>query len=108
MTGSDMAGRQRRQAGLDGLVKEPQEFGRRYAHVVVAADQLEQARAIATQPIPQEIVYGEAEAEPEFVEPECPKCGSNDVVLEGVDPKNRWRCEECGEQWLAELPQAEG
>ena len=32
------------------------EFGRRYARVLVAADQLDQARAIAARPIPREIV----------------------------------------------------
>jgi ribosomal protein L37AE/L43A len=66
--------------------------------VLVAADQLEAARAIAAQPILQAIVNESTEVR-EFVEPKCPKCGSNDVVLEGVDPWNTWRCEQCGEQW---------
>ena len=41
-----------RQAGLDSWIQQPIEFGRRYARVLVAADQLEQARAIAAQPDP--------------------------------------------------------
>ena len=75
-----------------------------YPRVLVAADQLDQARAIAAQPIPQEIVEEEKEEVPEFVEPKCPKCGSDDVVLEGVDPENTWRCEQCYEQWTETSP----
>jgi ribosomal protein L37AE/L43A len=67
--------------------------------VLVAADQLEEARAIATQPIPQEIVEAQEMTAPEFEPPVCPKCGAGDPVLEGVDPFNTWRCEACGNQW---------
>jgi hypothetical protein len=72
--------------------------------ILVAADQLDQARAIAAQPIPQEIVDESKEEVPDFVEPKCPKCGSDDVVLEAVDPENTWRCEQCDEQWTETLP----
>jgi ribosomal protein S27E len=85
-------------AGIDSWIQQSIEFGRSYARVLVAADQLDQARAIAAQPIPQEIVDESTEV-PEFVEPKCPKCGSDDVVLKGVDPRNTWQCEQCGEQW---------
>ena len=67
--------------------------------VLVAADQLEQARAIAARPIPQEIVAESETKVPEFTPPSCPKCGAEDPALEGVDPANTWRCEQCGEQW---------
>jgi hypothetical protein len=95
-----------RQAGIDSWVDGPAS-GTRYRSaslaspcVVVAADQLDQARAIAAQTHPQEIVEDEKEEEvPEFVEPKCPSCGSDDLVLEGVDPANSWRCEHCDEQW---------
>jgi hypothetical protein len=76
--------------------------------VLVAADQLDQARVIAAQPIPQEIVEESKQELPEFVEPKCPKCGSDDVVLEGVDPENTWRCEQCDEQWTEALPTEDG
>jgi hypothetical protein len=72
--------------------------------ILVAADQLDQAQAIAAQPIPQEIVDESKEEVPEFVEPKCPKCGSDDVVLEAVDPENTWRCEQCDAQWTETLP----
>ena len=93
-----------KQAGLDSWIQRPIEFGRQYARVLVAADQLEQAQAIAAKPIPKEIVDGKNEEVPDFVEPKCPKCGSDDVVLESVDPANTWRCEQCDEQWTEALP----
>jgi hypothetical protein len=89
-------------AGLDGWVQGSHEFGRRYSQVLVAADQLDQARLIAAQPIPKEVVDESQEETPEFVEPKCPKCGSDDVVLEGVDTQNHWRCESCDAEWSDE------
>jgi hypothetical protein len=88
-----------RNAGLDSWVQDSREFGRRYARVLVAADQLDRAQAIAAQPIPQEIVDDSKEEIPEFIEPKCPRCGSDDVVLESVDPENHWRCEQCDAEW---------
>lgn len=67
--------------------------------VMVAADQLEQARAIAANPIPDEVVEESKSAVPEFEMPRCPHCGAKEPALEGVDPFNSWRCEACGSQW---------
>ncbi len=97
-----------RQVGIDSWIQQASEFGRRDARVMVAADQLDQARTIAAQTGPQKIVEEEKEEVPEFVEPKCPKCGSDDVVLEGVDPENTWRCEQCDEQWTETAPKPEG
>lgn len=97
-----------RQAGIDSWIQQAREFGRRTARVQVAADQLDQARAIAAQTNPQQIVEDEKEEVPEFVEPKCPRCGSDDVVLEGVDPENTWRCEQCDAQWTETPPAIEG
>lgn len=36
---------------------------------------------------------------PDFVGPVCPRCTSNGVLLEGVEPGNQWRCEDCGHSW---------
>jgi len=96
-----------RQAGIDSWIQQAREFGRREARVQVAADQLDQARIIAAQPMSQKMVENEKEEAPEFVEPECPQCGSDDVVLEGVDPENTWRCEQCDAQWTEALQTAE-
>jgi hypothetical protein len=67
--------------------------------VVVAADQLDQARAIAERPIPQEIIEESKLEPPEFQTPVCPKCGAEDPTLEGVDPTNSWHCEQCDWDW---------
>jgi len=67
--------------------------------VLVVADQLDQAHAVAARPIPAEIVEGSKIKEPEFEPPRCPKCGAEDPVLEGVDPANNWSCGLCGARW---------
>jgi hypothetical protein len=91
-----------RRAGIESWIEQP---GSRYAmdfgnpRVVVAADQLEEARRIAAQPIPQEIVELSKMDVPDFEPPVCPACGAGDPVLEGADPVNTWRCEACGNQW---------
>ena len=87
------------QAGFDSWIQQPMEFGRRFARVLVAADQLEAARAIAARPITRQTADEPKEEIPEFEPPKCPKCGAEEPVLEGVDPTNTWRCEQCGEEW---------
>jgi ribosomal protein L37AE/L43A len=67
--------------------------------VLVAADQLDQARVIAAQPIPRQIIDDAQTEIPDYQPPNCPKCGAPDPVLEGVDPANSWRCEQCGQHW---------
>jgi hypothetical protein len=67
--------------------------------VLVAADQLEQARAIVANPIPKKIIEDSKFVVPEFEMPKCPHCGAKDPALEGVNPFNSWRCEGCGYQW---------
>ena len=96
-----------RQAGIESWIERP---GARQTvtwneHVVwnlkvqVAADQLDQARAIIANPIPQEIVEQSKMRAPEFEAPVCPRCGAADPVLEGVDPVNTWLCEACDHEW---------
>ncbi|MGD0548656.1 MAG: hypothetical protein ABR991_12635 [Terracidiphilus sp.] len=89
-------------AGIESWLEGPgfhDGRGLSYPRVVVAADQLEQARAIIAQPIPQEII-DECNATPEeYKLPVCPKCGAEDPVLESADPVNSWLCESCGAQW---------
>ena len=51
------------------------------------------------RPVPHDVVDESKEEIPEFVTPRCPSCGSDDVVLEGVDPENTWRCEACDHEW---------
>jgi hypothetical protein len=96
------------QAGLDSWIQGSHEFGRRYARVLVAADQLDRARVITAGPAPQEFISESKEEIPQFVEPQCPKCGSDDVVLEGVDTQNHWRCEACDAEWSDAAEPADG
>jgi ribosomal protein L37AE/L43A len=70
-----------------------------YPRVLVAADQLDQARAIAAQPIPQDIVDDSKTGAPEYEVPKCPKCGAEDPILESVEQANHWRCEQCEVEW---------
>ena len=72
--------------------------------ILVAADQLEAAQAVAGRPIPAEVVDYVREAVPEYVPPTCPKCNAEDPVLESADPSNNWFCEACGARWSDPLP----
>jgi hypothetical protein len=67
--------------------------------IQVAADQLEEARAIIARPIPREIIEKSNTPDEEFTVPVCPRCGAEEPLLEGVDPVNAWLCESCGAEW---------
>ena len=92
-------------AGIDSWIDDPNVASRfkGFEHstpsVLVAADQLEQAREVAANPIPKEIAKDPKFIAPEFEMPKCPHCGAGDPALEGVNPFNSWRCESCGYQW---------
>jgi hypothetical protein len=76
--------------------------------VIVAADQLDEAREIAARPIPRDIVEESKDLDApqeEYVPPKCPKCRAEDPVLEGADPSNSWLCEACGARWSDPLPE---
>jgi len=102
-----------RRAGIESWIERQ---GSRYAipwagefmtgelQVQVAADELEAARAIASQPIPQDIIEESETETPEYEVPKCPKCGAEDPILEAVEPSNTWRCEQCNEQWTETSP----
>ncbi|HEY2859591.1 MAG TPA: hypothetical protein VGJ21_14320 [Terracidiphilus sp.] len=72
--------------------------------VLVPADRLDEARVIAAQPIPQDIIDQSKEEIPEFVMPQCPKCGAVEPTLVSVEPSNIWQCESCGKEWTDPLP----
>lgn len=74
--------------------------------ILVAADDLEAARAILAEPIPQDIVNQSKAEHAEYKPPVCPRCGAADPLLEGVDPCNSWKCEACGRQWTEALDPA--
>jgi ribosomal protein L37AE/L43A len=99
-----------RQAGIESWIEGP---GYSIApemsnpRIVVAADQLEQARQFISRPIPQEIVEQSKMPVEEYVPPACPSCGAADPILEGADPVNAWRCESCGKQWTEQAEEKE-
>ena len=67
--------------------------------VLVAADELDRARAIIANPIPQDIIDESHQTVPEYEPPSCPVCGAEDPVLESAEPENAWKCETCGREW---------
>lgn len=81
----------------------------------VAASDVEAAEAILSQPIPDHI---EVEGEPDYTQPQCPKCASLDVSFNNFDAKvgatsilllgfplpgpvykDYWHCNICGTNW---------
>jgi hypothetical protein len=94
-----------RRAGIDSWIEGPglysphAEMDVTNPRVLVAADQLDEARMVAANPIPQEVVDESRMTMPEFVPPTCPACGAADPVLDSVELVNVWRCEACGRQW---------
>ena len=87
-----------RRAGIDGWIHS-RERGLNFTRVLVAADELDRARSIIANPIPQDIIDESRETVPEFELPRCPACGAEDPLLESTEPANAWKCENCGEEW---------
>lgn len=90
-----------RRAGIDSWFDQPNSrWATIPSRVLVAADQLDQARLVAAGPIPQDIIdESEPSAPEEYELPACPKCGAEDPLLDGVYPVNSWECEACGHKW---------
>ena len=81
-------------------------FDLRPPSVRVAPEDVEQADALLAYPISAEI-RADFEATlhaPDFEVPVCPRCASNGALLEGVEPSNQWRCEDCGHSWKDAVP----
>jgi hypothetical protein len=95
-----------RRAGVDSWLEKPHSganWDLRVPRVMVAADQLDEARQIAAQPISQEIVDLSRQQVPEYEPPTCPACGALDPILgENHNPEvepNHWICDYCGNEW---------
>jgi hypothetical protein len=91
-----------RRAGIESWIEGPRSqnsFDVIRPRVIVAADQLDDARAILAQPIPQDVIDQSKVKVEDFVPPACPKCGTSDPLLASVDPANLWLCEHCGARW---------
>ena len=89
-----------RRAGIEAWSSGPSSsFGSQTTRIMVAADQLDEAKQILLHPIPQDVIDQSKVKVEDFVPPTCPKCGAEDPLLESVEPANSWRCENCGAQW---------
>ncbi|HMG88222.1 MAG TPA: hypothetical protein VK574_21010 [Terracidiphilus sp.] len=102
-------------AGIETWVQRPgsrfiipwiDELGVGDIQINVAADQLEQARAVIVQPIPQDVIdqVKQEKEIPAYEVPTCPKCKAEDPILESVEPSNNWLCESCGYTWSDPIP----
>jgi XTP/dITP diphosphohydrolase len=89
----------------------------------VPAEDAAEALAILQEPIPDSLDPGSQE--PTYLQPRCPKCGSLNVTHEGLNrtltfgtwlafgfpirvAADRWRCEDCGEEWSTQDAATEG
>ena len=98
-----------RRSGIESWIEGPRFVGGLSGpRVLVAADQLDLARLIAAQPIPQEIIDESNQETPEFELPKCPECGAEDPTLESVEAFNSWECESCGNKWTESAPESPG
>jgi len=89
-----------KRAGLDCWIDRPRfPSDLRGPLIYVAADQLDEARAVVAQPIPQDIIDDSREEIPVYAPPTCPACGAADPILLSTDPSNSWECESCGKEW---------
>ncbi len=91
-----------RRAGIESWIDGPRSedsFDVRRPQVIVAADQLEEARAVIAKPIPLDVIDQSRVKVEDFEPPTCAKCGAEDPLLESVEPTNTWRCENCGARW---------
>lgn len=70
--------------------------------VVVTPKDAERASTILSQQSADELKAESEETPAEFELPHCPACGSEETLLESVDPVNQWRCDDCGHTWREE------
>ncbi len=73
-----------RRAGIESWIRRYNPFVQYDGNVpavLVAADELEEARALAAMPIAQDIIEASQIKLPEFVAPVCPRCGSKDGAM---------------------------
>ena len=92
-----------REAGIESVVlqQDGSRMDVRGIRVVVAPEDAEEAAMVLSQPLAERFRREVEESVPEeFAVPKCPKCGSNETLLETVEPANQWHCDDCGHDWL--------
>lgn len=89
--------------GVNAIVVSPKNAKSDGPRVVVTPKDAERAAAIFSQLSTDKLTEETLEeTAAEFEVPRCPACGSEETVLESVDPVNQWQCEDCGHTWLEE------
>lgn len=82
------------------------------AKLMVKPEDLDDARQVLDQPIPEDFDYGEER----FEQPKCPKCGALDITFETLNKpvaygsawagfplpikSEKWICNACGARWV--------
>jgi hypothetical protein len=95
-----------REAGIESVVL--QQDGVHGPRAVVAPEDAGEAAVVLSQPLAERFRREVEESVPEeFAVPKCPKCGSQETLLEAVEPANLWRCDDCGHDWLEDDVQSE-
>jgi len=82
----------------DLLLPGSRRFDMRAPRLAVLPEDVERAREILSQPIPEEFRQ-QASTPEDFVTPACPQCRAADPLLETIEPGNTWHCEACGHVW---------
>jgi hypothetical protein len=88
-----------RRAKIESWLEGQRDAASSGLRILVAADQLEDAQRVIANPIPADVIEESHLTPPEYDLPVCPKCGTADPILVGVDPVNVWECESCGAEW---------
>jgi hypothetical protein len=90
--------------GIEAIVVSASsaKFNDRGPRVVVKPKDAERAAEILSAPAGEALTAEADESAAEYDLPRCPTCGSEETVLESVDPVNQWLCEGCGHTWLEE------
>ena len=91
-----------KRAGIESFLVSPQDTSFVQTTVQVAADQLEEARAVLAQLSPEMLRAIEPEGDEEslnFKPPSCPRCNKQEAFLLDTEPVNRWQCDACGFEW---------
>jgi ribosomal protein S27AE len=94
--------------GIGAVVGDgSRQFDLRLPFVRVAPEDAERATGILAQPISAQ-VRADFEATqnlPDFEVPACPRCSCTEVLLEKVEPTNKWLCGECDHRWQDAAPE---
>ena len=75
----------------------------RASMLAVAPGDAARMAELLAQPIPEEF-REMLRNKDEYVVPTCPACGSDEILLEEVEPANKWVCDACGHAWVEDVP----